>query len=92
MAPASSVPAALISYLSGPQTSTPEAIDALEEYILHRRTKGDTLFDVSVGLAELEDRVSFAYSLLRGTGCPGAAESAKTRYGGFTQNCADRSE
>lgn len=47
-----------MSYLSGPQTSTPEAIDALEEYILHRRTKGDTLFDVSVGLAELEDRVS----------------------------------
>jgi hypothetical protein len=34
-----------------------EATDILEEWILHRRVKGDTLFEVSVGLAELEDRV-----------------------------------
>ncbi|WWC65273.1 uncharacterized protein I303_107890 [Kwoniella dejecticola CBS 10117] len=53
---ASSFPPHLLSLLSSPATGTDSATDALEEWILHRRAKGDTLFDVSVGLAELEDR------------------------------------
>ncbi|WWC92401.1 uncharacterized protein L201_007358 [Kwoniella dendrophila CBS 6074] len=52
----SSFPPHLLSLLSSPQSGTDSATDALEEWILHRRSKGDTLFDVSVGLAELEDR------------------------------------
>ncbi|WVF67778.1 hypothetical protein IAT40_002539 [Kwoniella sp. CBS 6097] len=52
----SSFPPHLLSHLSSGQTGTDSATDALEEWILHRRAKGDTLFDVSVGLAELEDR------------------------------------
>ncbi|OCF36017.1 hypothetical protein I316_02512 [Kwoniella heveanensis BCC8398] len=55
MAP-SNFPSHLLSHLSSAQTGTDSATDALEEWILHRRAKGDTLFDVSVGLAELEDR------------------------------------
>ncbi|WVW80538.1 hypothetical protein I302_102523 [Kwoniella bestiolae CBS 10118] len=52
----SSFPPHLLSHLSSAQTGTDSATDALEEWILHRRSKGDTLFDVSVGLAELEDK------------------------------------
>ncbi|WVR08687.1 hypothetical protein IAU60_005745 [Kwoniella sp. DSM 27419] len=52
----SSFPSHLLAVLSAAQTGTDFATDALEEWILHRRSKGDTLFDVSVGLAELEDR------------------------------------
>ncbi|WRT70792.1 uncharacterized protein IL334_007791 [Kwoniella shivajii] len=55
MSPAS-FPPHLLSLLSSPQSGIDSATDALEEWILHRRSKGDTLFDVSVGLAELEDR------------------------------------
>ncbi|WVQ63417.1 uncharacterized protein L199_001570 [Kwoniella botswanensis] len=55
MGPAS-FPPHLLSHLSSAQTGTDSATDALEEWILHRRSKGDTLFDVSVGLAELEDK------------------------------------
>ncbi|WVQ70764.1 hypothetical protein IAR50_000286 [Cryptococcus sp. DSM 104548] len=50
------IPPNLIALLSSPQTPTSYATDALEEWILHRRTKGDDLFDTSVGLVELEDR------------------------------------
>ncbi|WVQ86161.1 hypothetical protein IAT38_008329 [Cryptococcus sp. DSM 104549] len=50
------IPAQLLALLSSAQIGTAYATDALEEWILHRRVKGDTLFDVSVGLAELEDR------------------------------------
>ena len=43
--------------LSSPSTPTQLAIDALEEFILYRRSKGDTLFQLSVTLAELEAKV-----------------------------------
>ena len=57
MAPGNStIPQHLLDHLRSPQTSFDSAVDALEEWILHRRSKGDTLFEVSVGLAELEDR------------------------------------
>jgi hypothetical protein len=56
--PAGSIPLHLITFLASPQLPTEAAVDALEEWILHRRAKGDTLFEVSVGLAELEDKVS----------------------------------
>ncbi|WWD20796.1 hypothetical protein CI109_105273 [Kwoniella shandongensis] len=52
----STIPPHLLSLLASPQIGTDYATDVLEEWIAHRRTKGDTLFDVSVGLAELEDR------------------------------------
>ncbi|ORY31294.1 hypothetical protein BCR39DRAFT_527314 [Naematelia encephala] len=55
MAP-SSIPSHLVPFLSSPQTPFDAVVDALEEWISVRRTKGDTLFEVSVGLAELEDR------------------------------------
>jgi hypothetical protein len=53
-----SIPKELVAYLSFPSTSLDLASDALEEWILYRRSKGDTLFDVSLGLAELEEKVS----------------------------------
>ena len=56
--PPSVLPPHLVALLASPQTPADQATDALEEWILHRRGKGDTLFEVSVGLAELEDRVS----------------------------------
>ncbi|KAK8850617.1 hypothetical protein IAR55_004536 [Kwoniella newhampshirensis] len=52
----STIPPHLVTLLSSAQIGTDYATDVLEEWIAHRRTKGDTLFDVSVGLAELEDR------------------------------------
>jgi len=56
MSPAN-IPSHLPAYLSSPATQRDAAVDALEEWILHRRAKGDTLFEVSVGLAEIEDKV-----------------------------------
>jgi len=56
MAP-SSIPPHLVQYLVSPQTTEARAVDALEEWILTRRAKGETLFEISVGLAELEDKV-----------------------------------
>ena len=53
----STVPPFLLSHLASPQVSLDQASDALEEWISYRRSKGDTLFHVSVGLAELEDKV-----------------------------------
>jgi hypothetical protein len=52
------VPKDLAAYLSAPSTTLDLASDALEEWILYRRTKGDTLFEISLGLAELEEKVS----------------------------------
>ena len=63
--PQSALPPQLISSLASPQTSADQAADALEEWILYRRAKGDTLFEVSVGLAELEDRVGVVLLILR---------------------------
>ena len=54
--PSSSAPKELLNYLCHPRTEIPEATDALEEYIHHRRSKQDTLFELSIGLAELEAR------------------------------------
>ncbi|RXK41920.1 hypothetical protein M231_00641 [Tremella mesenterica] len=54
--PPSTLPPHLLALIGSPQTSSEQAVDGIEEWILHRRSKGDTLFDVSVGLAELEDR------------------------------------
>nr|ODN95966.1 hypothetical protein L204_03657 [Cryptococcus depauperatus CBS 7855] len=53
----STIPPHLITLLSSAQTDINYATDGLEEWIIHRRSKGDTLFDVSVGLAELEDKI-----------------------------------
>jgi hypothetical protein len=47
-----------------------EATDILEEWILHRRVKGDTLFEVSVGLAELEDKVGSGTPTQLTSRCP----------------------
>ncbi|KAL7420865.1 hypothetical protein Q5752_004819 [Cryptotrichosporon argae] len=52
------VPKELAALLAAPSTPLAYATDAVEEYILHRRAKGDTLFEVSVGLVELEDRAA----------------------------------
>lgn len=62
MAP-SALPKDLLAYLSATSTTVQYATDALEEWILYRRSKGDTLFDVSVGLVELEEKVSRALEL-----------------------------
>ena len=48
----------LVAYLSSPSLQLEYATEALKEWILHRRSKGDTLFEVSIGLAELEEQVS----------------------------------
>ena len=48
----------LVAYLSSPSLKLEYATEALKEWILHRRSKGDTLFEVSIGLAELEEQVS----------------------------------
>lgn len=50
-------PKELISYLSASSTTSAFACDALEEWILYRRSRGDTLFDVSVALIDLEEKV-----------------------------------
>lgn len=55
--PTLSVPPHLIQYIASPQTSQYHAAEALEEWIWQRRSKGDSLFEVSVGLLDLEDRV-----------------------------------
>lgn len=55
--PTLSVPPHLIQYIASPQTSQYHAAEALEEWIWQRRAKGDSLFEVSVGLLDLEDRV-----------------------------------
>ena len=51
------IPSYLVDFLRAPHTPFDAAVDALEEWILQRRAKNVTLFEVSVGLAELEDRV-----------------------------------
>ena len=56
--PASSVPKELVALVSSPNTTQDQVVDALEEWILYRRNKGDTLFEVSIGLVELEEEVS----------------------------------
>ena len=48
----------LVTYLSAPSVRDDYAVEALKEYILYRRSKGDTLFEVSIDLAELEEQVS----------------------------------
>lgn len=55
--PASSVSPDLVKFLCSGAISLDQAVDALDEYIQYRRSKGDTLFEVSVGLAELEANV-----------------------------------
>jgi hypothetical protein len=52
------IPPHLIQHVASQANTVESAAEALEEWILTRRSKGDTLFEVSVGLAELEDRVS----------------------------------
>lgn len=54
--PPSALPNHLISLVANRDTPETLVTDALEEWILHRRSKGDTLFEVSVGLAELESK------------------------------------
>jgi hypothetical protein len=49
----------LVAYLSAPSLKIEYATEALKEWILHRRSKGDTLFEVSIGLAELEEQVGW---------------------------------
>lgn len=56
--PPSALPNHLTSLVANRDTPESLVTDALEEWILHRRVKGDTLFEVSVGLAELESKVS----------------------------------
>lgn len=56
--PSSTVPKDLLSLVASPSTSHDQIVDALEEWILYRRNKGDTLFEVSIGLVELEESVS----------------------------------
>lgn len=53
----STVPKELVSLITSPSTSYDQIVDAVEEWIISRRSKGETLFEVSVGLVELEDRV-----------------------------------
>lgn len=52
------VPRELVAALSGPQTTLDQASDVIEEHILHRRAKGDSLYQVSRNLGDLEARVS----------------------------------
>lgn len=67
--PSLSVPPHLIQYIGSAQISHWQAAEALEEWIWQRRNKGDTLFEVSVGLLDLEDRVRFGWwvELMSGT-------------------------
>jgi hypothetical protein len=60
MSRSASIPSHLVPFLASPQTPFDAAVDALEEWILYRRTKGDTLFEMSIGLAELENNVSIS--------------------------------
>ena len=62
----SNIPSHLPAYLSSPATQRDAAVDALEEWILYRRAKGDTLFEVSVGLAEIESKVRPPWPNTRG--------------------------
>jgi hypothetical protein len=55
--PSSTVPKELLSLVAAQSTSQEQVVDALEEWILYRRSKGDTLFQVSLGLAEIEGSV-----------------------------------
>ncbi|ORX40941.1 hypothetical protein BD324DRAFT_647844 [Kockovaella imperatae] len=51
----------LVEFLRNPTTPFQAAVDALEEWILQRRSKGATLFEVSVGIAELEAKKTPPY-------------------------------
>jgi hypothetical protein len=63
--PQVSIPSHLVPFLTSQETSAEQATDALEEWILFRRGKGDTLFEVSVGLAELEDKVRRSHDVVK---------------------------
>lgn len=47
----------LAAVLSSPHTTQGQAADALEEHIIYRRSKGDTLHDVSASLSLMEGKV-----------------------------------
>lgn len=51
-------PPHLVALLANPRTPASYATDAIEEWIAHRRAKGDSLFTISLALAHLEDIVS----------------------------------
>ena len=61
------LPSYLLDSLRSPNTAYDSAVDALEEWILGRRAKGATLFEVSVGLAELEAKVRRSQGLQANT-------------------------
>jgi hypothetical protein len=48
----------LISYLQNPSTTQESAIDALVEYIMARRRKGWSIYEVTLGLIEIMQKVS----------------------------------
>lgn len=47
----------LIGVLTSPQTTLNQAADAIEEHVIYRRAKGDTLMGVSSSLHSMESRV-----------------------------------
>lgn len=47
----------LVGLLSSPHTTLSQAADAIEEHIIHRRSKGDSLNDVSASLSLIEGKV-----------------------------------
>lgn len=57
------IPKELIAYLSAASTTADHACEAVEEWILSRRSRGDTLFEISVGLVELEGKVRLSLEL-----------------------------
>jgi hypothetical protein len=54
----------LIAVLTSPQTTLNQAADAIEEHVMYRRSKGDTLLGVSSSLHSMESRVSLTLSLV----------------------------
>ena len=50
------IPKDVMSALAA-QTNLEQAVDILEEHVVHRRAKGDSLYEVSASLADLQTRV-----------------------------------
>jgi hypothetical protein len=51
------IPRELLALIASAGNDLERAADFIEEYIIHRRNKGDSLYDVSNSLVELEAKV-----------------------------------
>lgn len=73
------LPRELLQALANAGNDIDRASDVIEEYIIHRRQKGDTLFDVSNSLLLLENRVSRARRRRASSSSSSSSHRTRTR-------------